>query len=302
MFTGKTHANVLKILEYLYDQDSIEKSIESLYEKFDATNSLCVSNPIRDKEINICGGGRIHSYSVRVYIVQNFNRDDIVLNNLDSSSGKTLEKINSIKMFMDKNVYTGSRYTKELTNDVTKISNYLYKQSEIILNHKNMLKNIDSYATRDYSTSFINDPYSIPAGFYYINNELWRVRYNKSARKNEFHVLTKAGDKMKYLKMPDNVCKIFYEHKKVDENKIIDLARQTHHCGICGKPIETQESIERGIGPVCFSKMKEIETEYKSSVIDDGIQESIETQASFMLRYDKALGGIGHFYMEDDIL
>ena len=277
---------------FLYGDNSIENRIETLIRKFKDADVLCAENSIRDKEINL---NDVNPYATHIYIIQDFNKNGIVFDNIEQSKLKTIKKINSIKTFMDRNVYTGSKVTEELMTDITLIKSYLHRQATEIQNHIGALDSIRTPASSDYLKLITTYPGSVQAGFYFIKNELWRVRYNSSARKNEFHVLTKAGKKMKYIKMSDNVCKIFFEHKRVDENNIIDLAKKTRHCGICGRPIETQESIERGIGPVCFSKMKEIETGQEQR--DYG--NSVESNAAYILGPGiQTLGNVGNFYFD----
>lgn len=56
----------------------------------------------------------------------------------------------------------------------------------------------------------------------------------------------------------------YYHGKIVDQLKVIAAdpaaatiayGKITGHCGVCGLPLENPDSVKRGIGPVCASKM-----------------------------------------------
>lgn len=69
------------------------------------------------------------------------------------------------------------------------------------------------------------------------------------------------GHRTKYGKQSPNG---YYYGKIQDSLRIIlsdpaaaskEYGRITGHCGVCGAPLENPESVKRGIGPVCATKM-----------------------------------------------
>lgn len=100
--------------------------------------------------------------------------------------------------------------------------------------------------------------FSIVPGYYWIQEteEVIRVSYTKGRKKLKFDLLTKiSNNDMQYMQMPDSIYKRLLFKNQVNEDFLISYGMNSGHCAVCGRRIEAEESIERGIGPICFSKL-----------------------------------------------
>lgn len=213
-------------------------------------------------------------------IASNFSRsiDDIKIHN------------ESIVLFLDK-YYLMSK--KKLIDDNTKIK-YLMVTSLSLANYeydiKKSLRKIEEqieYIERIYKkltlligfckngvTGFIPNP-----GFYWYAPEqtVIRVRHKEKNNKCEIHMAMKTGkNSVEYVELPDSFARKMVNLKRMDKSDVLDFAVKNRYCAVCGRNISTEESVERGVGPICFNNLDKISSKVFRRVNPTGLTERLK--------------------------
>jgi hypothetical protein len=92
-------------------------------------------------------------------------------------------------------------------------------------------------------------------GLYKVGTEVFKVRASRSSGHLYAMVLTDNGDRSgSFEYAPGAMRKILPEHRMSLEDAS-RFGHTFHFCVCCGRQLTRKESIERGIGPICASKL-----------------------------------------------
>lgn len=89
-------------------------------------------------------------------------------------------------------------------------------------------------------------------GFYEMNGEIYNVKKSRST--SFLYAMHITDDAPKGERAP-GVVKQLTSEMKLTEQLAAQYGMRTGRCCICSKELTRQESIDRGIGPVCYDKM-----------------------------------------------
>lgn len=95
-------------------------------------------------------------------------------------------------------------------------------------------------------------PKPLELGFYEMNGEIYNVKKSRST--SFLYAMHIIDDAPKGERAP-GVVKQLTPEMKLTEQLAAQYGMRTGRCCICSKELTKQESIDRGIGPVCYGKM-----------------------------------------------
>lgn len=95
-------------------------------------------------------------------------------------------------------------------------------------------------------------PAKLELGFYQLNGEIYNVKKSRST--GFLYAMHITDDAPKGVRAPGVVKQLTVE-MKLTEQLAAQYGIRTGRCCICGKELTKQESIDRGIGPICYGRM-----------------------------------------------
>lgn len=137
-------------------------------------------------------------------------------------------------------------------------SNYPDLEQDNIKTHKSngyRISDLDSQLTNYVRSDWFK------SGFYYNNGQTYRIRRTGSNANFEvsYMVVPAPGKTPMFVEAPYAIIKKLIFINPMSQQEVLDLSHQHKFCAICGRPIEVKESVERGMGPVCAERLKNMD-------------------------------------------
>lgn len=254
----------------------LQKNLEVIANGYNKVNEIYQAALARKKECKIftwdCHreklGSQIESYMYK--LLCNLNDVKRSVNEVADIATNIEPKIDALfyvfeknaAVFFDERVYPDC--LEEFNAQLEKVNKYgkSVMEAAIDINHCIRLAN-KVYALADdidtYCASYIG-PDVFKSGFYKYGNDIFRLRRAGKKQKVELNFLAPTSDgSMIYAEAPAALIKKFIFLDPLSPEEVLRLCEKHRFCAVCGRRIQTRESIERGIGPVCSERLSKMD-------------------------------------------